>query len=141
MRGVGRTLMYVVNRLPETLRSDLVGIDFSRELNMFREAGQTEFRIGISQYQKTPHCYETCIFDWDHPFENVFWTDLFAFIERKYIENGNIPRDIGLRPQLIHYPRVFGGLCAWSLQIQIREVSMWKWRDRYFLPMKASETA
>lgn len=102
--------MYTVEAIPAHLRSKVLATDFTKELKAFREKGLGEFRVGISRFQKTPHCYETYIFDWDFPFENAFWGEMFGFIEDRYIENGNVPREIKLRPQLIHYPREFGGL-------------------------------
>ena len=82
----------------------------SSYLNDMRQRYGMLQRVGLSKAQRTPHCYETCIFDWDDFREVDINQKVFNFIAEQYVNHGVDPAKIGLRPQIIHYPAYYGCL-------------------------------
>ena len=102
--------LITLEKVPHALVEQIVATDFSNLLQYYRDENLCQLRVGISKIQKTPHCYETILFDWDDVEKDLFLSELFGYVETVYQRYKSPSKAMGLRPQLIHYPKDVGCL-------------------------------
>lgn len=97
-------------KTPKKLVDKIVSTNFPELLKLLRQNYSNQLRIGKSKFQKTPHCYETFLFTWDELENCIFLSQVFEFVAFMYKRHKSPSKDIGLRPQIIHYPAAYGCL-------------------------------
>jgi hypothetical protein len=103
-------MVFELETVPSALIEQIEATDFSKLLQYYRDKNRCQLRVGVSKLQKTPHCYETILFDWDDVGKDIFLSELFGYIHTVYQRYKSPSKTIGLRPQLIHYPKDVGCL-------------------------------
>lgn len=102
--------LYHLEKTPKSLVEKIEATNFQNFLQDLRKDYSGQLRFGKSKLQKTPHCYETFLFEWEEVMKNRFLSQIFEYVESVYKKYDSPSKSIGLRPQIIHYPAGFGCL-------------------------------